>query len=162
MHLLLSVLIHFKLYLLMAAKGLMCSGHSILLQYCRNIALCIKICSPQFSRTCIWVCFGRTCIDSGCMAKCMYQYGELKIFLHICYLKHKIGFCRCVVNGLSPLANMALVRYCFYTCNSGWLLSWRINQHCWLFVVSTILEIIVNNIILLLSSSIYYQTLENL
>lgn len=106
--------------------------------------------------------FCRTCVDSGCMANCMYQYGELKIFLHICYLKHKIGFCRCVVNGLSPLANMALVQYCFYTCNSGWLLSWRNNQHCWLFVVSTILEIIVNNIILLLSSSIYYQTLENL
>lgn len=57
------------------------------------------------------MCFGRTCVDSGCMAKCMYQYGELKIFLHICYLKHKIGFCRCVVNGLSPLANMAVVQY---------------------------------------------------
>lgn len=75
----------------MAAKGLMCSDHSILLQYCRNIALCIKICSPQFSRTCIWMCFGRTCIDSGCMAKCMYQYGELKIFLHICYLNTKLA-----------------------------------------------------------------------
>lgn len=96
----------------MAAKGLMCSGHSILLQYCRNIALCIKICSPQFSRTCIWMCFGRTCIDSGCMAKCMYQYGELKIFLHICYLKHKIGFCRCVVNGLSLKFQLLFLNLC--------------------------------------------------
>lgn len=117
----------------MAAKGPMCSDHSRLSKYSKNVVWCIKICSPHTSWTWIWTCFSRPLCRNFCMQKYMYQYWEIKIILHICYLKHEIGYCKCIVNWVK--LKLLLLNLCQNTKKVPfwWLDCYCIISNPWIF-----------------------------